>query len=141
MHSGVIVVTSKAFYDEIVTVCSAIVTTLKRLCLWSVVFVFKLNNFIRLTRLWSIFFLSICHFYPVTLDQAGFNVKPVTESKKRFSGKFIGRVDVPRPTGKFILSLIMDCHKLYLSDIEGFTIGNETCKLLLHRQYKCYVLR
>ncbi|CAB4002337.1 amyloid-beta A4 precursor -binding family B member 1 isoform X2 [Paramuricea clavata] len=45
---------------------------------------------------------------PSAKDQAGFNVKPVTESKKRFSGKFIGKVDVPRPTGIDVVHRAID---------------------------------
>ncbi|XP_028405672.1 uncharacterized protein LOC114528243 [Dendronephthya gigantea] len=45
---------------------------------------------------------------PSQKDQAGFNVKPVTESKKSFSGKFIGKVEVPRPTGIDVVHKAID---------------------------------
>ncbi len=68
--------------------------------------------------LWCIFFSSKhLPFYPITLDQAGFNVKPVTESKRSFSGKFIGKVDVPRPTGKEVLQVLRQSKQVISSRV------------------------
>ncbi|XP_046852153.1 amyloid beta precursor protein binding family B member 1-like isoform X2 [Xenia sp. Carnegie-2017] len=42
------------------------------------------------------------------LDQVGFNVKPKPENKRSFSGKFIGKVEVPRPTGIDVVHRAID---------------------------------
>ena len=66
-----------------------------RFILLSFYFKILLTFWFALRSLFEIDCLQICCF----TDNASFNEKPHVEPKKSFSAKYVGSIDVPKPTG------------------------------------------